>query len=147
MADWKPLAIQRLKAYETRKISLEQIKEQLNALDMQFTAIRAAKTDGEPISGTMSNRREEIMIDNIQKRDELKANYKIAKREIEVTEKGLEALTKEERRILELFYILRPYDHVGQLCEELNLEKTVVYNRKDKALRKFTMACYGVVDF
>lgn len=146
MADWKPLAIQRLKAYETRKISLEQIKEQLNALDMQFTAIRAAKTDGEPISGTMSNRREEMMVDNIQKREELKANYKIAKREIEVTEKGLTALTKEERRILELFYIYRPYDHVGQLCGELNIEKTVVYERKDRALKKFTMACYGVVD-
>ena len=146
MADWKPLAVQRLKNYETRRISLEQIKEQLNALDIQFEAIRAAKTDGEPISGTMSNRREEIMIDNIQKRDELKANYKIAKREIEVTEKGLEALTKEERRILELFYINRSYDHVGRLCDELNIEKTVVYERKDKALKRFTMACYGVVD-
>lgn len=146
MADWKPLAIQRLKSYETRKISLEQIKEQLNALDMQFTAIRAAKTDGEPISGTMSNRREEMMVDNIQKREELKANYKIAKREIEVTEKGLAALTKEERRILELFFILRPYDHVGQLCGELKVEKSEVYRRKDSALRKFTMACYGVVD-
>lgn len=146
MADWKPLAIQRLKNYQTRKISLEQLKEQINALDMQFAAIRAAKTDGEPISGTMSNRREDMMIDNIQKRDELKANYKIAKREIEVTEKGLEALEKDERRILELFYILRPYDHVGQLSGELNVEKSEVYRRKDSALRKFTMACYGVID-
>lgn len=146
MADWKPLAIQRLKNYETRKISLEQLKEQIAALDIQFTAIRAAKTDGEPISGTMSNRREDMMIDNIQKRDELKANYKVAKREIEVTEKGLEALTKEERRILEMFFILRPYDHVGLLCDELNIEKSEVYRRKDSALRKFTMACYGVID-
>lgn len=146
MADWKPLAVQRLKNYETRRISLEQIKEQLNALDIQFEAIRAAKTDGEPISGTMSNRREEIMIDNIQKRDELKANYKIAKREIEVTEKGLAALTEDEKRILELFYINRPYDHVGRLSEELNVEKTVVYERKDRALKRFTMACYGVIE-
>lgn len=146
MADWKPVAIQRLKSYEARKISLEQIKAQLNALDMQFTAIRAAKTDGEPVSGTMSNRREDMMVDNIQKRDELKANYKIAKREIEVTEKGLNALTKEERRILELFYVLRPYDHVGQICGEQNIEKSEAYRRKDSALRKFTMACYGVID-
>lgn len=146
MADWKPLAIQRLKSYETRKISLEQIKEQLNTLEIQFEAIRAAKTDGEPISGTMSNRREDMMVDNIQKRDELKANYKIAKREIEVTEKGLAALTEDEKRILELFFINRPYDHVGRLSEELNVEKTVVYERKDRALKKFTMACYGVVE-
>ena len=146
MADWKPLAIQRLKSYETRKTSLDQLKEQLNTLELQFAAIRAAKTDGEPISGTMSNRREEMLIDNIQKRDELKANYKIAKREIEVTEKGLEALSKEERRILEIFFIFRPYDHVGQLSSELNIEKSEVYRRKDSALKKFTMACYGVVD-
>ena len=143
--DWKPAAIQRLKDYEARKNAIQLIKEQLETLNMQFTSIRAAKTDGEPIKGGEGNRREDMLLSNIVLRDELKANYKIATREIEITEKGLAALTKEERRILELFYIARPYDHVSRLCEELSVEKSEVYRRKNTALDKFTIACYGVV--
>lgn len=143
--DWKPAAIQRLKDYEARRNSIQLITEQLKTLEMQFTSIRAAKTDGEPIKGGEGNRREDMLLSNIVLRDELKANHKIALREIEITEKGLAALTKEERRILELFYISRPYDHVSRLCEELSIEKSEVYRRKNSALDKFTIACYGVV--
>ena len=143
--DWKPAAIQRLKDYEARRNSIQLITEQLKTLEMQFTSIRAAKTDGEPVKGGEGNRREDMLLSNIVLRDELKANHQIAKREIEITEKGLATLTKEERRILELFYICRPYDHVSRLCEELSVEKSEVYRRKNTALDKFTIACYGVV--
>lgn len=143
--DWKPAAIQRLKDYEARKKSLSIIAEQLENLESQFTAIRAAQTDSEPVTGGDMSRREDMLLSNIVLRDELTANQKIAGREIEITEKGLAALTPEEKRILELFYVARPYDHVGRLCDELNVEKSEVYRRKNTALDKFTIACYGVV--
>lgn len=143
--DWKPAAVQRLKDYEARKNAIKLITEQLETLEMQYTAIRGAKTDGEPVMGGEGNRRENALISNIAMRDELKANKKIAAREIAITEKGLAALNHEERRILEVFYICRPYDHVTRLCEELSVEKSEVYRRKTAALDKFTIACYGVV--
>lgn len=143
--DWKTAAIQRLKDYETRKQSVKILEDQIKTLEIQFTSIRGAKTDGEPVTGGDGNRREDMLLTNIVMRDELKANKTIAEREITVTEKGLTALTKEERRILELFYIARPYDHVSRLCEELSIEKSEVYRRKNTALDRFTVACYGVV--
>ena len=143
--DWKPAAIQRLKDYETRKNAIQLLEEQIESLEVQFTSIRGARTDGEPVKGSSGNRREDMLLSNIVMRDELKANKQIAEREIEVTEKGLAALTKEERRILEVFYISRPYDHVSRLCQELMVEKSEVYRRKNTALDKFTIACYGVV--
>lgn len=143
--DWKPVAIQRLKDYEVRKKAVRLIAEQLETLEMQFTSIRGAKTDGEPVSGGDGNRREDMLLSNIVLRDELEANKKIALREINLTEKGLAALSAEEKRILEVFYISKPYDHVGLLCEEFNIEKSEVYRRKTAALDKFTIACYGVV--
>lgn len=143
--DWKQPAVQRLKNYETRRLALSTIPAQLETLEMQFTSIRGARTDGDPVSGG-TNRREELLLANIQKRSELKANYKIAMREVEITEKGLDALTKEERRILELFYIVRPTDHISRLCDEFAIEKSEVYRRKDDALKKFTIAMYGVVE-
>lgn len=144
--DWKPCAIQRLKNYEARKQSLGSIKADIEALEMQFTAIRPARTDGTPASGGTGSRREDMMISNIQKRSELEENYRIAEREVISTENGMSALTEEERRILYVFYMNRPRDHVGFLSEELCVEKSEVYRRKDAALKKFTIACYGVND-
>ena len=143
--DWKSAAIQRLKDYETRKESVRLLAEQLENLNAQFTAIRGAKTDGEPVRGGDGNRREDMLLSNIVLRSELAENKKIAEREITITEKGLAALSDEERRILEVFYISRPYNHILRLCEALSVEKSEVYRRKNAALDKFTIACYGVV--
>lgn len=143
--DWKTAAIQRLKDYEARKKSILHISEQIETLELQFTSIRAARTDGEPVTGGVGNRREDALLTNIVLRDELKANKQIATREVELTEKGLAALAPDERRILEAFYISRPYDHVSILCGEMNVEKSEIYRRKNVALDKFTIACYGVV--
>ena len=85
------------------------------------------------------------MLNNIALRDAAKANYKIVKREVKIIENGLAILSGEERRILELFYIQRPTDYVIRLCDELAIEKSELYRRKDKALEKFTRACFGVV--
>lgn len=143
--DWKIAAVQRLKDYEARKQAVYLLGEQIKTLELQFTSIRSATTDGTPVSGGGGNRREDSMLSNIATRTELEANREIARREVEITEKGLSALSAEERKILEGFYIKRQYSHVSRLCEALNVEKSEVYRRKDAALDKFTIACYGVV--
>ena len=65
---------------------------------------------------------------------------------VELTEKVLDVLDKKERAVLEGFYINREDNHVDVLCERLHFEKTRLYEIKDNALRKFTMAMYGTVD-
>lgn len=144
--NWQTVAVQRLKNYEAKKLSLETIAEQIKLLESEFTGIRAATTDGTPVAGGNTNKREEMLVGNIAKREELKRNYKIAKGEVNVTEKALEILTEQEQRILYLFFINRPAGHVQQLCEELFVEKSKLYKMKDEALKKFTRACYGVVE-
>ena len=144
--NWQKVSIERLRAYEARLSSLTNIPEQIEALELGFTSIRSAKTDATAIRGGEGNKREEALIDNIVMRDELKNNLKIAEREIEITERGLAGLTDEQRTILEMFYIDRPKGHVEKLCDELFLEKSRVYALKEDALKKFTIACYGVAD-
>lgn len=143
--NWKKIAIERLKDYETRKQSLETISEQLKTLEMNFTAIRAATTDATAVKPS-GNKREDALIHNIVSREELKSNLEIVKREIETTEKGLKRLSGEQRRILEQFYVYRVNGHVERLCEELCVERSRVYELKDEALKIFTIACYGVVE-
>ena len=95
---WESVAIDRLRDYEKRKLAVENIPEQMAILEDKFISIRAATTDGTPVQDS-NNRREEMLIYNIARREELKQNYKLAVREVALTEKGLAALTSEERQI------------------------------------------------
>lgn len=143
--NWQKMSIDRLKEYEARQSALILIPEQIKTLETNFTAIRAARTDGTPVKES-GNKREDALLSNIAKRQELEFNLEIAEREAEITAQGLATLTPEERQVLYKFYINRPRRHVEELCEELNFEKTRVYEIKDIALRKFTRAVYGVVE-
>lgn len=144
--NWCVFSIQRLRDYEERLTAVENLEEQIESLQDRFTAIRAAKTDGTPVQGGNENKREEMLIANIAMREELKNNLDITKREISITEKGLEVLTAEEHKILLRFYICRTKGYIERLCEELYISKTELYRQKDIALKRFTMACYGIVE-
>lgn len=143
--NWQKESIQRLRDYEARKQALTNIEEERKACELRAHSIRASRTDGEPVKEG-GNKREDALINNIVKRDELAVSLEIAEREVAVTESALRMLTEEEHRILYLFYINRPRGHVELLSDELCVERSRVYELKDNALRKFTLACYGVVD-
>ena len=144
--NWQTVAVHRLRNYEAKKLSLVTIAEQIKLLECEFDGLRAATMDGMPSSGTNANKREEMLVGNIAKREELHRNYEIAKADVSVTEKAFEILTEQEKRILYIFFINRPNGHAQILCEEMFVEKTKLYHMTDEALKKFTRACYGVVE-
>ena len=143
--NWQTFGVQRLKAYEARLKAVESIPERIKMLELEYGSIKAGIGDGMP-KASGGNKAEDQLVGNIAKREELKNNLEIARREIELTEKGLSVLDDEERRVLYVFFINRPSRHVELLCDELHIEKTKLYNLKDEALKKFTMACYAVVE-
>lgn len=144
--NWCIFSIQRLRDYEARKEAIESLTEQIELLEDKFTAIRSATTDSTPVQGGNENRREQMLIHNIATREELQTNLEIAKSEVEITEKGLAALTENERKILQRFYITRSKGYVERLCDELYISKTELYRQKEDALKRFTMVCYGIVE-
>lgn len=144
--NWCTFSIQRLKDYNDRLSAAENLKEQIEALENRFTAIRAATTDSTPVQGGNDNKREQMLISNISMREELKNNLNIIQHEINITEKGLQALSKTERTILTRFYINKTKGFVDRLCDELYISKTELYRQRDKALKKFTLVCYGIVE-
>lgn len=144
--NWRGVAVQRLRDYPLRLEAVDNITEQLEMLEDRFTAIRSATTDGTPVQGGNENRREEMLIHNISMRDELKANLEFVEREIELTLKGLQALTEREKTILTEFYINGTRGHLEKLCDDLYVSKTELYRQKDTALKKFTIAMYGIVE-
>lgn len=142
--NWKKEAINDLRTYLQRKESVENIRERIEILEEQFVSLKGLSTDT-PVKGGMS-RQEEKMLDNISERERLASSLKIAEELVKLTEKGLDVLEKRERQVLEGFYFERSDNHVEKLCERFHLEKTRLYEIKDNALRKFTIAMYGTVE-
>lgn len=141
--NWKYEAIDKLKGYEAHKAALESIPEEIARLESAACSIRSASTDGTAVSAH-GNKREDMLLSNIVLREELERKLEQAKLWVSVVERSLGVLDDEERRILDLMYIHRRSGSVEQLCSELNIEQASVYRRRDVALRKVTIALYGV---
>lgn len=139
--DWKAKAIEKLQCYEANKQALENIPKELERLGAAYTGIRSATLDGTPRSS--GNRREDAMLSNIVQREELKRRLKESRLWVEIVEGGLSVLDDEARLVLDRLYIHRTKGAVDRLCEELFIEHHAVYERRNKALRRFTLALYG----
>lgn len=143
--NWKREAADKLRNYEVHKQALENLPREIRRLESSFAGIRSATTDRTPVSGG-SCTREDMMLSNITHREELKRRLREARLWVSMVDKALAVLDDEEKLVLDRFYIHRAKGGVGELCERLNLEKTAVYDRRDKALRRFTIALYGVTE-
>ena len=143
--NWKREAIDKLKNYEAHKQALENIPREIKRLESAYTGLRSASTENAPVSGGVGTR-EDCVLSNIVRRDELKRRLKEARLWTAQVDKALAVLGEEETLVLDRFYIHRAKGAVEALCESLSLEKSAVYDRRDKALRHFTLALYGVTE-
>jgi hypothetical protein len=143
--NWKYEAIDKLRDYEAKKQALESIPKEIECLEMAFEGIRSSTTDGTPVKGGGGSR-EDMMLNNIVKRDELKRALEQAQVWVDMVDKGLSMLSEEERTVLDRFFIHHRKGNVNRLCEELFIEQSTAYRWKDQALRKFTISLYGVVE-
>lgn len=138
-------AEEKLRDYNARKNGLQAATEEIARLQAKSTCIRSARTDGTPSRGG-GNRREDALADNISTRCELERARGDNETWLRIVENALRTLDDEERMILDRFYINRHRGHAERLAEELCVEKAQVYRKKDKALRHFALALYGVVE-
>lgn len=140
--NWKFEAIEKLKEYTARKNAITSIPEEIKRLEEDAQRIRAASTDATPVQGGGSGR-EDMLLSNIVHREELQRRLSDARRWVKIVDDGLAVLSEEDRLVLDRFYIHPMRGNVDRLCDELAVEKAAVYKRKEKALRRFTVALYG----
>ena len=144
--DWKTMAIDDLREYNARRQSLEILPMQIAEIDAEMTGIRSSGNMASVSVSGGSGSREDVLISRMVKKEKLQRNLDRAKLWVRFMDKGLAALTEDERHILDRFYINPAKGNVDRLCEELFVEKTALYKRKDAALRKFTVALYGCAE-
>ena len=145
MADWEKHSIEDLREYGALKESLGTLPEEIRALEEDMQLVKGTRYDKTPVEGGASGY-EERLINYIDRKGRLEQNLDLAQAKVERIERGLSVLTENERLVLTRFYIHREPRYLDRLCGELGYEKTAVYGLKNRALKRFTLAMYGVVD-
>lgn len=143
--NWKKEAVDRLKKFDVMRCSTLTIPKEIQRLQTEACSIRSARTDGTPVRGG-GNRREEAMLNNMVRRQNLQWALDQANLWVKVTLDALSALNPEEKLILHRFFLYPEKGSVERLCRELGVEQSSVYRKRDQALYKFTMALYGAVE-
>ena len=140
--DWKHEAVSKLRDLTAKRQALENIPAEIKRLELEYAGIRSSTKDSTPVAGG-TNAREDAMLSNIVRREDLARQLQSAKLWIATVEASLAVLDEEERMILDRLYIHCTRGALERLMNELGVEKSAVYRRRDKALRRFTMAMYG----
>ena len=142
--DWKKEAINDLNNYPKRKNSVLTMSEKIATLEAKAERLGAA-SNSTPVQGG-ANKTEDMLINYIAEKQKLEFNIAIAKKHIAAVERGLSYLSNDEKKVLTFFYIDRPTNHIDRLCDELHFEKSRIYQIKDSALYRFTVAMYAIID-
>ena len=128
--------------YNERKLQLETLPERIAMEKARQTAIRSASSESMMVKGG-GNVRQERDTAAIVEIDRLKAEYNLARREVALIEKILATLNETERRCVELMDINRQQGAADRLAEELNYDKSTVYDIYNTALDKIARLYWG----
>lgn len=146
--DYKRVAMDDLRAYPALKAAMENIRDKLAALNARAEGLSAQAADRVPVQGG-GNQQEQRMLDMIVERERLKLNYQADKKCVGIIERGLSALSEEERLILTEFARVNRGGEkylADRLSGEMGMDRSTVYRIRNDALRRYTLCCYGLTE-
>lgn len=137
--NYKGKAIEELKDYNDLKLAQENIRERIEVLNSRLEGIHSACA-GESAGGIA---KDELYSSLITEKSELEMQLKSSAAAVRIIEKGLNALSKEERIVITAAYINRERGYAVKCCEQLSIEKTALYKFKRSALERYITVVYG----
>lgn len=138
-------ALEDLRNYRIMLRSVENLSEKIALLDERMKQTRTVRiTDMPPNHGTGERTVDDTWIDCIVEKENIALSLSLERKRIALIDRGLEALTDDERLVLTKFYIDRTPRYMDELCDALHVERTKIYNIREDALRKFTLMEYGI---
>ena len=135
-----------LRRLDARSTGVIHLAERISTLESSLRSVKSSFKTGDRVSGGDRNHAEDKTIDAIMELSIAKRNYRIASHEVYQINEALDALTDEERYVLQCYYLSPIPDRVEHLCDEFNCGKSKVYALKDDALLRFALFRYGIVD-
>ena len=144
--DYKKEAVSDLRRYLAMKRGVENNRERMAALEAEARGVRLSLDDGVKVLGG-GGHAEDRLINILAERERLRLTNRAVRPLVRAMDRAMELLSDGERNVLERFYVDRRPGYLDVLCDELGYEERQIYNIKDEALRKFTLAMYGIEAF
>lgn len=141
--NWKAEATEKLRRYDAMRLASLNLPAEIKRLTLEARRIRSARTDSIPVIGG-ENKQEDALISNLLHRQELENTLRQAKLWLTTTDRALSVLSAEEKLILHRLLIYPQPHAMEQLCSDLGQEQSTLYRKRDHALRRFTLAFYGI---
>ena len=138
--DWKKVAEKELRTYNEVCLALQSLPDLIERQKLISGRIRTNNPSKVSRRRVVDN---DAQLSAIVYRDELEQRLKEVKKTVDAIDRALAAMSEEEYLVLDVFYINPRKNGSDLLCEKLNVERTAVYERRIKALRKFTRILYG----
>lgn len=141
--DWRNESVWELRHLEAKRASISDIREELRVLEQRMTAIRSATSDSTPFSGGGSGREDQLLT-WITEKDALEATLAVAEMQVDMIDRALGSMTKEDLEILDLCYIHEKIGNINKLCEVLCCDVSTVYRKRNRAIRDYTIRRRGL---
>lgn len=142
--NWKKEAQEQLEHYNETCAAVKAIPEEIRQLEIQAASLRSSMAYKPKVSGGGS--KEDFLLESIMYRDELQHSLDLAKLRIKRIDTALAVLSDEERQLLDCLYIHKQRGAIDRACDLLCCDVSTIYRKKCHALRRFTLAMYGVTE-
>ena len=142
--NWKKEAENELRQYADLCLSITNILERIESVDTAMSAIRGSSSSV-PVQGG-GNRYEDNLLNLIVEKDRLKALYCVNRKRQKIIQRGLDALSDTEKKVISRFYIqdMKYSAAVDCLREEIGYEEASINRIRNKALYHYTLAEFGL---
>lgn len=146
LMDWKREAKNELRDLPVIREAVRSIPERLQMIESKKTGLGSSSTDRTPVQGG-GTPYEDRLLNLIVEGERLTVNMEVNRIRLQLIERGLSALSAQDRLIVETFAEHRPSEAVDLLADKLYLERSRIYQLWDQALRRYTIAEFGLTDF
>lgn len=140
--NWKEEAAQRLGDYRYMRHAVHSLHRELKRLQLEAIALKSLTMDSACTPGA-GGRKEDRLLNNLVRRQQLEDSLEQAELWISTTDDALACLMPEEKRLLERMFLEGDRGNATELAQQMGLERSTLYRRRDDALRKFAVALYG----
>lgn len=144
--NWKDAAVEKLERLNAMRQAVRNIPEEMCRLEIDAQCIRGAAMEKSGVKACGEKKKEDALLSNFIRRQELKWNLKQAKIWLQTVHDAMKILTPEEVLILNRLIVNPERKGLERLCMELGVEQSSIYRRRDKALRRFAIALYGFAE-
>lgn len=142
---WDKEAESDLRKYPGLLNAVKNLRERVEYLEASSGSLKGSVCDDVPVHGGGSHYEDRIL-NNLVERERKKMLLNVDEQLIAAIERGLKALTDEERMVVEGFYFHPTKAAADSLAAKIPCDRSVVYDIRKRALYKFTVHMYGIMD-